>query len=420
MAKGEFTNTQNCREDKFEAFAADIRRVQRVAPLLDRAATPRSRIAMVFAFHDRLYRPPERRLPAGYAGLGFYSRDYRPYDNLWPNHKAPVNVCELLFRAFGATDVIDQRALHEGALDDYGGFVLTGVDYIADEDARAVAQFVERGGALICDHVPTHNTAGAASAILAPLFQGASAHFHRDATLTRAAHGKGRTLLFSQDLNELYSSAVEADDGGLRQLLETAARRFFFDAGLRPHVHSGNPEVEADVLLTADTLVLVVVNHAATRQDARITLYAPPVPVQAACDLVTMRPQRFAKKGGDVELEVELDEREGAIFGLYPAVPVKSDILLDSPTARAGDRLTFTVRLFDSAGKPARGEHLVEVSVRDPKGAERRQFGGLLCAVNGMLRIDRPLAVNARRGEWTLTAFDRFTTRQVTATVTVK
>ena len=62
----------------------------------------------------------------------------------------------------------------------------------------------------------------------------------------------------------------------------------------------------------------------------------------------------------------------------------------------------------------------MEVRVTDSQGEERRQFGGLLCATNGRLRIAEPLAVNARKGSWTLTVFDRFTTRQIHATVHVE
>ena len=219
MAKWGFCTQQNCREEKFDIFAQDIRKVRLAAPLLDRAESPRSRIAMVFAFHDRLYRPPAHRLPEGYVGLGFYTKEYNPCDTLWPHHKAPVSVAEMLFRAFGETEVIDQRALREDPLNDYGGFVLTGTDYMAREDAQAIVRFVERGGALICDHIPSHDLDGKPLELLQPLFSGETEHFYGRFRITRSRFGKGSTLLFSEDLNELYNGSIEQDNLGLRHQL---------------------------------------------------------------------------------------------------------------------------------------------------------------------------------------------------------
>lgn len=419
MAKGPFTNTQNCREEKFDVFAEDVRKVQRAAPLLDRAETPRSRIAMIFPFHDRLYRQPEPRLPEGFIGLGFYGRDQRPFDTIWPNHAASWNVSELLFRGFGETDVIDQRALHDGALDDYRGFVLTGTDYIADEDAEAIVRFVERGGSLVCDHVPTRNTDGAPSDVLRPLFSGEPQPFYRNVTVTAATRGQGRTLLFSHDLNELYTSSVEAPEPALRYALKDTLRAFFLEAGIAPHAFSADYDVEADVLLTPDTLVLVCVNHAESRRQSRITLDAPPVLAVCAFDLATMLPHPLVRTEQGLELEVDLDEREGLILGLYPDVPTESAIRLDRDVLNRGDSLGFEVVLTNQAGQPARGDQLADVTVIDPRGDTRREFGGRLCARNGRLRIDAPLGINARRGPWLIRAFDPLTTRQVSASFTV-
>jgi len=420
MAHGGFTNTQNCREEKFDAFAQDVRKVQSVAPLLERARSPRSRIAMTFNFHDRLYRLPEHYLPEGYIGLGFYGREQRPFDTTWPYHKAPVNVAEMLFRAFGETDVIDQSAFRDGALEDYGGFALTGTDYIDDADAEAVRRFVERGGALICDHIPTRNLEGQPSDILTPLFSGEAEHFYRDVTVSYSDFGQGKALLFSSDLNELYTSSVEQDDMVTRHAIKDLVREFFFSAGLRPHARSSNYEIEGNVLLTPDTIVLVVVNHAEDRQQSEITVFSPPVPVAHAYDLVTMQKFPFQTTPEGIVLEVDLDEREGLILGLYPAVPSTLSVEPDTPRYSRGDRLAFSVELTDDSGAKVRGDHLVEVCVTDARGDERRQFGGLRCAHNGALRVDEPLAMNARVGTWTISAFDRFTTRQVRTQVTVE
>jgi uncharacterized membrane protein len=420
MSQAGFTNTQNCREEKFAALGEEIVKVRKAAPLLERAQTPRSRIAAVFNFHDRLYRSPEPWLPEGYVGLGFYTGEHRPYDNTWPNHKGNINVAEMLFRGFGQTDVIDQRALHEGVLDDYRGFVLNGVDYITDEDARAVVKFVEEGGLLICDHIPTHNTNGESSNILAPLFTGEPRHFDKEVTVTYGNYGKGRTLLFSADLNELYTAAVEQKEDYLRYLVKHACRDFFDSGGIRPHVRSNNYDVETNVLLAPESVVLVSVNHTAERRQAVATLFAPPVEINAAADLITGRPYPITETAEGIEVELNLGDREGSIIGLFPTLPAELAITPAANRFTCGNRLAFTVTLTDAAGGPALGDHIIELTVTDPTGEERPRYTGRFCTAGGELRIDKPLAINVHPGEWTITAYEPISRKVAKATVIVE
>ena len=109
------------------------------------------------------------------------------------------------------------------------------------------------------------------------------------------------------------------------------------------------------MLSTADTLVLVCVNHDGSRQADRIQLFAPPIPVVAVFDLVTMQPYPFRQTAEALEIEVDLGEREGLLLGLYPAVPAQSAIQVDHARVRAGESLAFTVELIDSMGQPGPG-----------------------------------------------------------------
>jgi len=419
MYKIPFSNGQNCREEKFEVFASDIRKVNQVAPLLERTERPRSRIAMVFPFHDRLYRYPQPWLPPGHAGLGFYTKEWYPMDTIWPNHNAPINVAELLVRAFGETDVIDQRALREGALDDYDGFVLAGVEWMDERDAIAVRKFVERGGVLLADHVPSRTLDDQPLELLAPLFGQATELLYRETVVHRGQFGKGSTLLLSDDLNELYTSSIERSDLILRYRLKDLVREFFFGAGLRPHARTSDYQVEANLLLAPDSLVVVAINHAGNRRQTRITLDHPPLEPRFAFDLVTMLPLSLEPIEGGVAFDVNLDEREGMLVGLYAEVPRQIALLPPSAPLRRGGRFHIEVALNDETGTPVRGDHLVEIQVLDPYGVSYRRFSGLRCASLGRLVLDEPLAVNARVGDWTVSAFDRFTNSQVSITVPV-
>jgi hypothetical protein len=326
----------------------------------------------------------------------------------------------MLFCGFGETDVIDQRALQEGVLDEYRGFVLNGVDYITNDDARAVVKFVEEGGLLICDHIPTHSTTGEASTLLAPLFSGETQYFDKDVTVTYSTFGKGRTLLFSADLNELYTAAVEQKEDYLRYLVKETCRDFLFAAGLRPHVLASNYDVETNVLLAPESVVLVSVNHTAERQQATATLYAPQVKVHAAADMITGRPYPITNTAEGIEVALDLGDREGSIIGLFPALPANVSITTDAASFSPGDRMAFTVSLTDIAGQPALGDHVVEITVTDASGEVRPRYSGRFCASGGILRLDKPLAVNAPAGEWTITAYEGISRKVAKATVSIK
>ena len=406
MSKGPFTNGQNCREEKFDTFAEDLRRVQRVAPLLDGAEAPRSRLAMVYGHYDHTYRPAEHWLPEGYVGLGFYGQDARPVDKVWPHDVASFNTSELLFRAFGEVDVLFDQALAEGEADHYEALMLPSIEYIPPEAAEALVRFVEGGGALVCDHIPGHSTTGEELTLLDQLFTGPERTLWGDLTVRHSEFGRGKTLLFSQELQEAYSGSIEQEQPALRYLLKDTVREFLFGCGIRPHARSSNYEIEADVLLTPDTVVLVAVSHAEDTQSSRITLYRPPLPVRFAVDLVTMQQVPFRRTDEGIEIDVALGEREGLILGLYAERPVRSTLTADNVEP---GRLAFVATLLNTAGEPARGDHVIEVEVTDPAGERRVNDSGLRCTANGVFEFDEPLAVNARRGDWIVTVFDGLT-----------
>ena len=115
-----------------------------------------------------------------------------------------------------------------------------------------------------------------------------------------------------------------------------------------------------------------------------------------------------------IEIDVDLGEREGLLLALYAEKPADSTLAADGS---GHDRLTFEASLLNASGRPARGEHVVEVEVLDPAGERRVNYSGLRCTTNGVLRVDEPFALNARRGKWTVSVFDRYTRRKRTAII---
>ena len=288
------------------------------------------------------------------------------------------------------------------------------ITYLPPEAAEAIVKFVQRGGALICDRIPTRSTTGEELTSLLPLFTGPEEQLWGDLTIRLSDYGEGRTLLFSEVLEDVYCSSIENEQPALRYLLKDTVREFLFGQGIRPHTRSSNPEIEVNPLLTADTIVLVLINHADQTQSSCITLYRPALEVRYAVDLVTMQ-QRQVREGEEgIEIDVDLGEREGLLLGLYAEKPVDSALATDGADP---DRLTFEASLLNASGLPARGEHVVEVEVLDPTGERRVNYSGLRCTTNGVLKVDEPFAVNARRGKWTVSVFDRYTRQKRTAII---
>jgi hypothetical protein len=217
------------------------------------------------------------------------------------------------------------------------------------------------------------------------------------------------SLLFSQSLHDAYSRAFEENDPSLRTTLEKTIRDFLFGAGIRPHACSTNRGFEADILLGSDCAALVVVNHQRENDRTTVDLYNLPFLPDVIYDLATMEDVVFTTAEEKVSLNVEIDSLNGRVFGLYPEKPIMSRLELASGEFLRGKELSYKVIMESSEGLPAKGHHVINIEVRDPRGDVRRRYGGLHVTTDGIYTKSSPLAINERQGEWTISLYDRYT-----------
>ena len=271
----------------------------------------------------------------------------------------------MLFRAFGETEVIDQRALREDPLNDYGGFVLTGTDYMAREDAQAIVRFVERGGALICDHIPSHDLDGKPLELLQPLSAAKRSIFTGRSgshvpVLGKEAHFSSRKI----SMSSIMAVSSRTTSGFVTNLRRPCG----ISSSPRPAAACAQRQLQSRGGIALHRGYAGAGVCESRRQPPGQPVpepFAPPIPVVAVFDLVTVQPYPFRQTAEALEIEVDLGEREGLLLGLYPAVPAQSAIQVDHARVRAGESLAFTVELIDSMGQPARGDQIVEVRVTD-------------------------------------------------------
>jgi len=281
--------------------------------------------------------------------------------------------------------------------------------YLPDTVAEAILSFVFEGGALIFDAVPSHNEKGEEKALIAKLVGEQSVQLMDGLEAWIGTYGKGVTLFLDFDFDDVYSSAVERGDENLMRRLEQLIRDFLFDHQLRPHAYSENPDIEVGVWEGGNTVLLVVINHSPRRDETHITVYQPPFKPDYAYDVANMEEIPLTLADGNAKLSLSLDEREGRIIVLYPERVNGNRVEVDTEAVGRGEELSYRVVVEASDGQPARGHHVVDITVADPEGVVHPRYGGRHSTSDGVYVRRGPMALNELVGTWTITVYDRYT-----------
>ncbi len=373
-----------------EALGGLFARLARAGPLLAISRRPQAKVALLFPFTETAM-GESRGLLAAFG---------------------------LLDAAFGEVDILHERLATDEGLVAYRAIALLGVGVIPRRVAAALVRFVERGGLLLADREDLKDEEGAALAWPDGFFGEAETPVFGAIAARRRRFGAGRTMLFSPGVAATHQEAAERGDTvaclGLRRALANAIA----DHGLRPRARAAEPFVETGLRACKDTWLLVAVNHSDEACSARIELDAAEVAAKCAFDLVSGAEVAVAAERGP-SLSLRLAPRDGALLALYTERPFT--LRLEAPPSahcRAG-ALAYRLMVLNESGGPARGHHIVSVSVTDQAGEERTEFGGQRLTADGVVEVSVPFAINERAGTWTITATDPLTRRVVRRTVVV-
>jgi len=420
MFKPTFAGNFGLREEKWDDFGGQLVKIRQASPVIANSRRMKGKLAMVFSYSNHVLNPSPIKLPPGFIGIGFYRKDELPYDGIYPWGNTPYNGFELLLRGFGEAELIHETLVAEGEGEQYRALALWRVGVLSDAAAEKIVKFVREGGLLLCDQIPGRNEKGEESHILDVLFSGRERPFYGDLRVTESSYGEGKTLLFNQDIDDAYSEAILGDNRQLWDLLEEKVRDFLFQNGVLPHAYSENPQIEASLFDGEGSLLLVTVNHSPDWEESTVYLYNPPIQPKHAIDLITMDEIPVVNVGDAFAVDVELSERRGQVLGLYTELPSSQRVEVGGAEIARGDDLSYTISLLNKSGKPCRGRHVVEITVVDGEGKAQPRYGGLVSTKNGVYARTMPIALNEVAGEWTISAFDRFTREKNSVSFQVK
>jgi hypothetical protein len=118
--------------------------------------------------------------------------------------------------------------------------------------------------------------------------------------------GKGRVFLLGFCLQDTYFQAWQDDKPATRDQLAGLLRAMTDAAGVRAHVRSSNPDVEASVRANASEGVLFIINHEAASPHAVVSLSDLGFEIGRIVDLSDGMPVPFTTNEGVVALSVSV------------------------------------------------------------------------------------------------------------------
>jgi uncharacterized membrane protein len=390
------------RPERWEFLGEELPRIRRLGPLLNMLRRPSAPVAL-------LYPMTQARISDGYP--------------------VPHYTFALLNSAFGDVDLLHEEVMLESGIpESCEALVMLRTTILSRKAFDTIREFVADGGLLVVDQDVAWSDETGEELNLAdqggPEFSWASPAEKLQqlgAELRWGRLGEGVAVCVDADVEQLVREAVEGDDAMSDEIADPAAFaawhevvRGIFDG----HRWSGQDilpsavadddtaQVEVGVRRTQDTTMLVITNHDHRQRTAKVRLPQVPHGAGFVCDLRSMEPaDRLAKRVGEgLELQIGLPGRHSTMLGIYPDRPGSIRVVPREQRMRPGGELAYAVRIETADGTPARGAHLVEVTVTDPSGAERTRYGGGYAVQDGQLDVRVPLAINAAKGEWTIEA----------------
>ena len=309
---------------------------------------------------------------------------------------------ELFLRAFGELDILHEEQIVDSSMNGYELLVLFDVSLLPAETAGHVAAFVEAGGTVLADCVPSLGKFREPMQVMERLFGVAEAVTDRvltageaSSTAGRRVQVRGRALGLDVDLPVVSPRPCRADTAdvlltsdadapallrrqvgsgqayllgfclqdtcfdtwkrddpttrdGLRALLQALAE----DAGVRPRVHSSNPGIEAAIRANPEEGFLFLINHESTASATRVRIADLPFDVRQMTDTSSGNAVRFEEDGETLRLQADVPFGEVALYRLTDHI-AKSE----------GGRAEFLAAAPDDA--PSEGKGLLRVFMID-------------------------------------------------------
>lgn len=368
------------RPERWEDTGRALRPIRRIGPLLNRMAAVRAPLALLF--------PNAQQAIAD----GYPTPDY---------------LLAAVKGGFGECDIYNEEVLVESGEMPYEALILVGAEFLHEHAVPLLKAWLEGGGTLICDALPTTTHRGAhidwgfAPADTAPAGPLAA---------VTTPVGNGRLVTLGVDVNERFRELTEAPtpDPEACRTLRLQVADLLDGLGLTPNVRVDYRETPGSVDLIAaglransDGALLIVVNHQPEPQEVTVTLARPDL--RWLVDAEAMQEVPFEAAGEDaLRLRLTVPGRWGRMIAGYRTRPERVSVGMRTQGVARGEELSYDVSTLDAAGGPIAGGVLLEVEVRDPQGEVVTRYGGVFAPREGMQVVRRPVAINAMPGRYTV------------------
>jgi len=398
MYKPTFSNVFGLRQERWELLGKELKKIRKASPLLKKLNKPSSAIAMFFPYTNWVINPQERKLPPGYVGIGFYHKEERPFNKWYPQGYTPFNAYEFLFRYFGECDVVEERLVAKGIMENYRAIFVLGTEYIHQQAAERIENYVKNGGILFMDKIPSFNHNGERIDFFnnlvfssEPVFDGIE--------IKVADYGNGKVYLLTEELDQLYTDILVSEDKRRENLLKQKFQDIFFNREkIFPNCLSTNHMVEASLLKNDQFMCITVVNHSQKSEKTTVKIFSPDYKVNYAIDLITFEKLSLNSTHFGIEFDCDIEELSGRFIGLYEKFPDSIEIEGKS-FYRRNEYLNLKILpVFENI--PLKGEFLARLICRNPEG--NIECDKIISINNSGYIIGKPIPENEITGVWEL------------------
>lgn len=122
--------------------------------------------------------------------------------------------------------------------------------------------------------------------------------------LVRKRSGKGQTFLFGFCMQDTAFESWRTGDTAARNSLERLLRKLAQSAGVRPHISSSNPDIEAALRAGAARALVFAINHEAEGENAEIRIADSSQAVRRIFNQTEQQDVTFHRDGREIVLAV--------------------------------------------------------------------------------------------------------------------
>ncbi|OQB73144.1 MAG: hypothetical protein BWX89_01094 [candidate division TA06 bacterium ADurb.Bin131] len=399
MYKPTFSVNFGLRQERWDIFGRELKRIRNASPLLKKLNKPSSKLAMFYPHTNWVINPQPKKLPPGYVGIGFYHKEERPFNKWYPSGYTPFNSYEFMFRYFGECDVIDERFVAKGLMDNYKAIALLATDYIHADAIEKIRGFVKNGGVLFMDRIPSYNQNGDRIDFFDEQLNFDCENLFGSIKIKTASYGNGKVYLLTGDLDEIYTDILISDDKRRESLLIEKFQDIFFNREkIFPNCISKNIIVEASLLSNNEFKCVTIVNHSRKPEKTTVCVFNPEYEVNLVVDLITYERFPVRRRDSWIEFDCDVEDLSGRFIGLYEKFP--ETIEIEGRDSYEKGEFLYLKILPESGGNIVKGEFLARIVCKDPEGDI--ESDKIISINSDGYIIGRPISINEITGKWDL------------------